>query len=1164
MAAPADQRRVATVVFADLVGFTTLSEHRDPEQVKNLVDGCFARLASDVTAYGGRVDKIVGDAMVALFGAPVAHEDDAERAVRAALQMQTTLAEHARETGIDVRMRVGVNTGEVLVGAVRASDDYTAMGDVVNVASRLQAAADAGDVIVGPATQAATARVISYERVGPLDVRGRAEPVEAWRAVGTLAPPGYRPRRARSPLVGREHEAGMLRHAVAAAVRRRHPLLLVLHGEAGVGKSHLGEAVAEMAAVDHSAAVLVGRCVPYGEANPWWPVAEVIRQGLGIDAGESSSTIRAQVEAGAARITGREGQELQRVVDGLAHLLGIESGLAEVEPSRAYDGVVDALGTMVAAVAADAPLALFLADVHWADQVVLDLVEDLLDRVRGLPVIVVATARPEIDGRWSPPTGRHDTLVLHLDPLDADATGRLITALLGHGVPDALRDALLERSGGNPFFVEELVALLSEAGVIDGGSGDVEGGLRRIRELPATLRGLVAARLDGMGVRQRALIEDAAVVGRVGSVAALADLATSRGDADAMSGVEDLVALDLLETRDAHYEFKSDLVREVAYETLTKSERARRHAGVGDWLEREAVRTGREDEHLEQLAHHYGLAAELTGDLGSTSTGVPDDVRDRALLWLGKAAQRTEERENVNAAERLYDQALGLLTVDEGERRHELLLGRARTRAWRRDLPGARADLEELLAATRRDGAEILLARALTVLGDVEQREGDAEASLATLEEAMKIARAADDVQVVADAQRRWGMTALFLGRLDDAEQAIADALEAFRRLGDRRSEAWALQNLAWISFSRGDTHLADTRLTESAAMFDEISDWGGRSWALGLLGWVRLAQGRLEEAGDLADEVIDDARRAGDRWALGITLVLQSAVALWLGRTTTAFERSREAREVLDAIGDPFGLSLALATLTRASANLGRVDEARVHWEEAHQTSQALTEAQRLGARVLSANVLCQIGDARAALAATAEIDDSPFEVAAEAFVARGLALVQLGRSDEALTYLDRITDPRPGEYFAMGDEGARTYAYSVTALALAGLGDADGAAGARDAVMGRALGTYIDRVYADLALALVLARRGDPGEATAVLEETLSRVDATEDRLTQAIVRLALGWALLASDDDRATEALSDARSRFAAMGILGDGWETAFALAATGEVPQPAAGP
>src|SRR3954452_14202705 len=288
-----DERRVVTVLFADLVGFTSMAEARDPEHVKNLVDRCFERLVLDIAAYGGQVDKIVGDAILALFGAPIAHEDDAERAVRAGLAMQRTLEEWAKtpdEKGL--RLRIGVNTGEVLVGALRAGGDYTAMGDVVNSASRLQTAAQPGQVLVGPATVAATRQVVRYTSLGPLVVKGREEPIEVCVAEEVLLPPGARPNRGRAPLVGRDAELGLIAHAIDATATRRRAHLLLLIGEAGMGKTRLAEEAAAKAECEHDALVLEGRCVPYGEANVWWPVAEALRAGCAITADDPLDVAR--------------------------------------------------------------------------------------------------------------------------------------------------------------------------------------------------------------------------------------------------------------------------------------------------------------------------------------------------------------------------------------------------------------------------------------------------------------------------------------------------------------------------------------------------------------------------------------------------------------------------------------------------------------------------------------------------------------------------------------------------------------------------------------------------------------------------------------------------------------------------------------------------------
>ncbi len=296
--AATDERRLVTVLMADLVGFTALSAGSDPEQVKRLVDACFDALVVDIVDFGGRLDKIVGDEIVALFGAPIAHEDDAERAVRAALRMHDTLAALAPDLGIRVRMRVGLNTGEVLVGAMRAGGDPTVMGDVVNTASRLQKIAEPGQVIVGPATYAATRTVVRYEDLGPQGLRGREEPVEAYRAIEAPEPPGRRRASEHAPLLGRDAEVSTLEQVVALASRKQRAHLVLLSGEAGVGKSRLASELGVRAVQNFGAEVLTGQCIPYGDANVFVAVAEAVRRACDCD-GDSNGDVelRARVQS---------------------------------------------------------------------------------------------------------------------------------------------------------------------------------------------------------------------------------------------------------------------------------------------------------------------------------------------------------------------------------------------------------------------------------------------------------------------------------------------------------------------------------------------------------------------------------------------------------------------------------------------------------------------------------------------------------------------------------------------------------------------------------------------------------------------------------------------------------------------------------------------------
>jgi class 3 adenylate cyclase/predicted ATPase len=1144
-----DERRVVTVLFADLVGFTGLAETRDPEQVKNLVDGCFELLVADIVAFGGRVDKIVGDAIVALFGAPVAHEDDAERAVRAALRMQRTLGRHAAAIAADVQMRIGVNTGEVLVGAMRAGGDYTAMGDVVNTAARLQQVAAPGSVVVGPATHAATQRVVRYDPIGLLTPRGREAAVEAWTAVEVLAPPGYRVR-SRAPLVGRDVELGLVSAAVASSVARSRAHLVLLLGEAGLGKSRLAEEVAGSAERDHGALVLEGRCVPYGEANVWWPLAEAVRQACDLDVtdGAARAAERCAATVAAALGTGAEPAEVTRVAAGLLHLMGYEGSLRDIEPQRARDEVARSTQALLDGLTASSPVVLVLSDVHWADELVLDLVDRLLEHLRRRRLVVVATARPGIEGRWGVRRGGHDVVVVHLDPLSRDAADRLLTELAGDELPRQLRAALLDRSGGNPFFLEELVALLGEAGVVgDGGPVTAP-----VRQLPDTLRGLVAARLDALTADERVVLDHAAVLGARGPVEALVIMGRHLGDERVATALDGLADKEVLVVQDGRWSFRSDLVREVAYQTLTKGDRARLHFGVADWLERHLDELGDDDSTVSRIAHHYGSAARLAAEVGSVE-GVPADLVRRALDWVERAACRAEASDVAVVADRFFDLAVDLapaLPADDATL-VRLLLGRARARATLRELDAARADVERARATAEAAGDRAGLASALTVLGDVQQKAGDLDAAVATLDAALTLAREAGDRPTEVEALRLRGVADLFRGDTLAAAPVLEDALRGFCDLRDRRGEAWALQNLAWIAFTEGRMDAAEERLDQSVATFTEIGDVGGLGWAFGLQGWVKFQQGDLAAARQLCHRVTREAETTGDRWGHGMMIVLSALVDLWCGKTDDAVRTARHAVEIFERIDDRYGRVQSLAALARALLAAGRVPEGLAVTDEleaiAAQPGVAGTNAGDFAALAV-AQAAMVVGDPERTLAALPArllaVSSERVAPVADGLVAAGLARLMLGLADEALATLALPHDADPTD--------ANATASLALARAVTG-GDGHGDARRLAAELtdtGR--GTYLDRMLAHLAAAFAAGREGDDEAAIRAADAAVATVDGTEDRLAHAVARLGRSKVLALIGDPTADRAAGDAAARLEALGLSGTAWEVAFGLA------------
>lgn len=1150
LVARADERRIVTVLFADLVGFTGLSELRDPEQVKDLVDRCFERLVEDVKAYGGRVDKIMGDAIVALFGAPLAHEDDAERAVRAALQMQRTLCTVTEEIGSDVRLRIGVNTGEVLVGALRAGGDYTAMGDVVNVANRLQSVAAPGQVVAGAATYAATRDVVRYESLGPLQPRGRDAAVDAWAAVEALAPAGHRPRRATTPLVGRDEELGILRYVLRAATTRKRAHLVLLLGEAGIGKSRLAEELAAFATAERRALVLEGRCVPYGEANLWWPIAEALRQACGIDPADAAD-VSAHKCLGAVRAaTGlsRESPEAARIAGGLLYLMGDEDALPAVDPSRAADEARRSLLTMLEALARTQPLVLILSELHWADQLLLDLVDQCLDRLRALPVVILATARPELEGRWVPKPGRHNLIVVNLDPLDDTASRELLTTLLGSAPSAELRDLLLERSGGNPFFLQELVALLTDAGVLRDGLTS-SGSMAGAQELPATLRGLVAARLDALHPRERSALEDAAVLGHAGPMDALSAVAATRGERDIAGALESLAAKDLLVIVEGEVEFRSEVIREVAYETLTKAERARRHAALGEWLATAARQTDREDEYLEQLAHHFGAAAELEQEMGRVD-GLPEDICDLALDAIKRAAVRAKARDQHLASIRLLDRALRILPSHADKMRRVVLLERAGARAQLHDHGGARADVDTVMREIEGGGHPKSLARALTVRGQIEQNEADLAASAVTLDQAIEIWRSLDAPRERAEALSLRGMTSLGSGDADGAERLIREALEVFRAEGDGRQEAWALWNLAWIAFDQGDLDIAEGRLDKSARAFAEAGDFGGINWTRGLLGFVRFFQGRRPEALELVLQIIEPTRESGDRWALAMDLVLLGGVRLWDGRTAEAVEACAEALGLFQDLRDARGLNVSSAFLARALAAQGHREDALKALDEAAALAGEVRQSVDIGIVFARAGVALHLGDTELGgeileIGTAAAAGSTSFP--ADIHVVFGILHLHQGDTYDALEHLEAAAT------LDMAD-GTRANAMATWALALAAVGRSQEAIAAAAEALEIPCATYCDRLWSLLAQAFAAHQEDRLGDSVAAFAEAIALVDSTGDRVHQATARLARGRALEAAGSQDAAATLADAHSRLRDLGLAARGWDTVFGLAAT----------
>jgi class 3 adenylate cyclase len=532
--APAEERKIVSILFVDLVGFTATSERADPEDVRARLRPYHGRVKQEIERFGGTVEKFVGDAVMAAFGAPVAHEDDAERAVRAGLSVLGAIDELNEEVpGLELSVRAAVNTGEALValGARRAEGEGFVTGDVVNTAARLQQAAPVGTLVVGEQTFQTTAQAIDYEELEPISAKGKADPLSLWLAVRAPRPLGTEhDEGARAPLVGREHELALLRETYSRTLRESSIQLVTLTGEPGVGKSRM---VAELRLlVDEQPGRVVwrqGRCLPYGEGITFWALGEIVKAQAGVL--ESDGPERASEKlAAAVKEVVEETPEWAWFQAMLAPLVGASSAESDGAAERSQS--FTAWRRFFEGVASRGPLVLVFEDLHWADAAMLEFIEHLVDWSTDVPLLVLCTARPELYERragWG--GGKRNSATVSLSPLTTQETAQLIGTLLSEAVlPSATQAALLERAGGNPLYAEEFVRMLGDRGILERTGAVIRIGAGAEIPVPETIQALIAARLDTLSSEVKSLLQAASVVGKVFWTGAVASVSGAAED----------------------------------------------------------------------------------------------------------------------------------------------------------------------------------------------------------------------------------------------------------------------------------------------------------------------------------------------------------------------------------------------------------------------------------------------------------------------------------------------------------------------------------------------------------------------------------------------------------------------------------------------------------
>ena len=651
-AAPARQevRKVVTIVFCDLSGSTSLGERLDPESVRQMISRYFQAMSDALERHGGTVEKFIGDAVMAVFGIPTLREDDALRAVRAAVEMRTALEELneqlERRWGVRLRVRTGVNTGEVIAGDPSQGHGFVT-GDAVNVAARLEQAAGAGEILIGEHTFALVRDAARVEPVEPLDLKGKSEPVPAFRLVDVADHAAGLDGRPSLPMVGRERELGLLREAFERTLAERTCELVTVVGPAGIGKSRLADEFAD--GLGGTARVVVGRCLSYGEGLTFWPLREVVEELAGTDDSESAEDAQAKL----ARLLPDE-DDKATVVERVAGALGL-SDAAAYPTETAW-----AVRKLLEAAADQQPLVVLFEDIHWGEPTFLELIKYLAATIRGVPILIVAIARPDLlDASPDFAGGLDNATRMELQPLSGAETSALVEHLIGDAaVASDLSQRVFTAGGGNPLFVEELVRML-----VDEPSA---------LSVPPTIHALLAARLDRLDPAERAVVEAAAVVGRSFGGGAVLELGRGddRSELDRHLGA--LVHKDLIQpdggrfAGEETFSFKHMLVRDVAYQGILKEVRADFHERFADWLEQAAGE--RTSEYEEILGYHLERAYRYLTELG------PIDERGRELAAraaarLGSSGRRALARGDIPPAVNLLERAVSLLDDDDPARR---------------------------------------------------------------------------------------------------------------------------------------------------------------------------------------------------------------------------------------------------------------------------------------------------------------------------------------------------------------------------------------------------------------------------------------------------------------------------------------------------------------
>jgi class 3 adenylate cyclase/predicted ATPase len=1011
---PASERRLVSVLFADLVGFTTLSESRDAEDVRALLSGYFETCRRLIERYGGAVEKFIGDAVMAVWGAPVAKEDDAERAVRAALDLVQAVADLGAEVGApDLAARAGVFTGEAAVRLNGGSEGLVA-GDVVNTASRVQSVAEPGTVLVGEPTKRASEAAIAYQDTGSRELKGKSEPVPLWQALrvvggrgGTLRSVGLE-----APFVGRDRELRLVKDLLHASAEEGKAHVVSVVGTAGVGKTRLSwefEKYADGLATDffwHQS-----RCLSYGDGVAYWALAEMVRARCGmVEEEESKSALEKLRAATAEHIPDPE--ERRWVEPRLAHLLGLEEGATGDE-----ENLFPAWRIFFERLAGQSPTILVFEDMQWADDGLLDFLEYLVEWSRNLPVFVLVLARPELmDKRPAWGAGKRSFTSLYLEALPPQAMNNLLTGL-APGLPKDLQTSILGHAEGIPLYAVETVRMLLDRGLLSrNGNVYLPTGAIETLAVPETLHALIAARLDSLTPEERRLVEDASVLGKTFTKQGLAAL-TGLSEAESEPLLSALVRkevltiqADPLSPERGQYSFLQEIVKRVAYETISKKERKTKHVAAARFLT--SVSVADEDEITEVLAAHYIDAYEAAPE-------DPDapEIRSKAREMLVRAGERAASLAATSEAQRAFERAIELTDdpVVEAELRERA--GMAAEAGARTD--AAAAHFERAIELFEAAKALRPRARVSARLAEIMWERGRLEQGLEGMEQALAVLSRDDEEVAMLAAQL--GRFMFFAGDTDLSAQRIEMALEMAEALSLPEVLSQALNTKALILFSRGrrregailcryalDVALEHDKPSAALRAFHNLAD-------------LSCDEDRYEDAARLVREGLAHARKVGNRaweWTALTFGYPFYALGEWdeaLAMRADVPEGSRSQVRVT--------AESALISAVPIAVHRGRLEDARRMVNDADELASSADVQDRAIYWFNSATVLLGSGNAAKALASAEAAFDhreslpAGQEVIKESFVVAVQAALALDRLDKAEELLALVEGLPPGQ---------------------------------------------------------------------------------------------------------------------------------------------------